>query len=192
MTSDGLSVLAQYAEDGTLGATLYSDFVKNVAAKPKTVSRYTMPIQILKEEGGSLSGTRTVAPVLTSYESSSAVQNGTTIGKGSYNLMTISREMRVVDNEYYFSYVLVSGSADFAASNYIYSNAFANADILSSTMSITGRERTLANIKYKVFDDTDLEITTAQANNWTLALVLVLPAVMAATGLVIYVRRKHS
>lgn len=192
MTSDGLSVLAQYAEDGTLGATLYSDLVKNLSTPPKTVSRYTMPIEILWEDGGSLSGARTVAPVLTSYDSASAIQKGTQLGKGNYNLMTLSRETRVIDNEYYFSYVLVSGSADFAASNYIYSNAFANADILSSTMSITGRERTLANIKYKVFDDTDLEITTAQANNWTLALVLVLPAAAAVTGFVIWVRRKHS
>ncbi len=192
MTSDGLSVLAQYEEDGTLGASLYSDLVKNLSTPPKTVSRYTMPIEILWEDGGGLSGTRQVAPVLTSYDSASAVQNGTQIGKGSYNLMTLSRETRVIDNEYYFSYVLVSGSADFAASNYIYSNAFANADILSSTMSITGRERTLANITYKVFDDTDLEITTAQANNWTLALVLVMPAIAAVTGLVIWVRRKHS
>lgn len=191
MTSDGLAVLAQYSTD-TLGASLYSDLVDNLSTPPKTVSRYTMPIEILWEDGGSLSGTRQVSPVLTSYDSSSAVQNGTAVGKGSYNLMTLSRETRVIDNEYYFSYVLVSGSADFAASNYIYSNAYANADILSSTMSITGRERTLADIDYKVFDDTELEITTAQANNWTLALVTVLPVAAAVAGLVIWVRRKHS
>ena len=192
MTADGLSVLGQYAEADTLGSSLYGDIVKNLSTPPKTVSRYTMPIQILWEDGGSLSGARSVAPVLTSYESASAMQNGTSIGKGVYNLMTVSRETRVIDSEYYFSYVLVSGSADFAASNYIYSNAYANADILSSTMRITGRDRTLVDIKYEVFDDTDLEITTAQANNWTLAFVLVLPLAAAVTGLVIWVRRKHS
>lgn len=192
MTPDGLSVLAQYAEAGTLGSSLYGDIVKNLSTPPKTVSRYTMPIEILWEDGGSLSGSRNVAPVLTSYASASAMKDGVHQGKGVYNLMTLSQETRVIDNEYYYSYVLVSGSADFAAANYIYSNAFANADILSSAMRITGRDVTLADLTYKVFDDTDLEITTAQANNWTLALVLVLPVAAAAVGFVIWVRRKHS
>ena len=68
----------------------------------------------------------------------------------------------------------------------------ANADILSAAMKATGRDKILANIKFKVFDDTSLDITTAQANDWTVTCVLLLPAVASVTGLVIWVRRKHS
>jgi len=194
VSSDGLSVVAQYAAADSLGGSLYSAITKNLATPPKTISRYTMPIEILWPEGqgGSLSGARMVAPVITSYDSSVIMKDGEQVGKGSYNLMTISREMRTIENEQYYSYVIVSGSTNFANSNYVFSNAYANSDILSSAMRITGRDKILADIDYKVFDDTDLDITTAEANQWTLVLTTVLPIAAAITGLVIWVRRKHS
>ena len=130
--------------------------------------------------------------MLKSYETAPALQNNPVVDKGVFNLMTISQETRVIDNEYYSSYVIVSGSTNFANSSYLFSNAYANADILSAAMKATGRDKILANIEFKVFDDTSLDITTAQANDWTLANVLVLPAAAAVCGLVIWVRRKHS
>jgi len=191
VSTDGLSVVAKYDTE-TLGSSIYKDLTNNLDTMPKTISRYTMPIEILWEEGGSLSGTRTVSPVITSYESAQAVQNNEVVERGEFNLMTISQESRIIDNEYYYSYVIVSGSSNFANANYVLSNAYANADILSAAMKATGRDKILANIEFKVFDDTSLDITTAQANDWTVASVLVLPAVAAAAGLVIWVRRKHS
>ena len=73
----------------------------------------------------------------------------------------------------------------------LYNNRTAS-KIDSAAMKATGRDKILANIEFKVFDDTSLDITTAQANDWTVASVLVLPAIAAAAGLVIWVRRKHS
>ncbi|MBE6559896.1 MAG: hypothetical protein E7662_02120 [Ruminococcaceae bacterium] len=191
VSTDGLSVVAKYDTE-TLGSSIYKDLTSNLATMPKTISRYTMPIEILWEEGGNLSGSRHVSPVLKSYETAQAVKNNEVVGKGEYNLMTISQESRIINNEYYNSYVIVSGSSNFANSSYIFSNAYANADILSAAMKATGRDKILANIDFKVFDDTSLDITTAQANDWTVASVLVLPAIAAVCGLVIWVRRKHS
>ena len=59
-------------------------------------------------------------------------------------------------------------------------------------MRSSGRDRTLADITYKVFDDTTLTLTTAQATNWTVALVTVLPVFVAVCGLVVFIRRKHA
>lgn len=191
ISTDGLSVVAKYDKE-TLGSSIYKDLTDNLITLPKTISRYTMPLEILWTEGGSLSGSRDVSPVITSHETAEAVQNNTVMDKGEFNLMTISRETVIKDNEYYYSYVIVSGSSNFANSNYILSNAYANADILSAAMKATGRDKILADIKFKVFDDTSLDITTAQANDWTVTCVLLLPAVAAVTGLVIWVRRKHS
>lgn len=191
ISSDGLSVVAEYDKE-TLGSSIYKDLTDNLDTMPKTISRYTMPIDILWEEGGGLSGSRDVSPVITSYDTAAALKDGETVGHGKYNLMTISRETRIIDNEYFYSYVIVSGSANFANSNYILSNAYANADILSAAMRATGRDKILANIAYKVFDKTTLDITTAQSNDWSVALVTVLPAIAAAAGLVVWVRRKHS
>ena len=191
ISTDGLSVVAQYDKE-TLGSSIYKDLTDNLDTLPKTISRYTMPIEILWEEGGGLSGSRMVSPVITSYDTSRAMRNNETVGRGSYNLMTISRETRIIDNEYYYTYVIVSGSANFANSNYLLSNAYANADIISAAMKATGRDKILADIEFKVFDKTKLDITTAQSNHWSVALVTVLPAAAAVVGLVIWVRRKNS
>ena len=45
---------------------------------------------------------------------------------------------------------------------------------------------------YKVLDDTSLDITTAQANNWTVALTAVVPVIIAVCGVAVWVRRKNS
>lgn len=191
VSADGLSVVAEYDKE-TLGSSIYADLTKNLDTMPKTISRYTMPIEILWKEGGGLSGSRDVSPVITSYDTSRAMKNNVRVGGGKYNLMTISRETRIIDNEYYYAYVIVSGSSNFANANYILSNAYANSDILAAAMKATGREKVLANIDFKVFDDTKLDITTAQANHWTLVWLLVLPAACAVVGVVVRVRRKHS
>ncbi len=191
VSTDGQSIVAAYDVD-TLGASLYKDITSNLVTPPKTVSRYTTPIEILWENGGDLSGSREVSPILQSYDTAVAVQNGEEIGTGIYNLMTVSRELRLLNNDYYSAYVVAIGSPDFAAANYLFSNAYANNDILSAIMRATGRDKILADIPFKPFDDTELTITTAQANNWTVALVTVLPLVTAVCGLVIWVRRKHS
>ena len=37
-----------------------------------------------------------------------------------------------------------------------------------------------------------MDITTAEANDWTVAMTLVFPVIASITGLVIWVRRKHA
>lgn len=191
ISTDGLSVVAKY-DTTTLGSSIYKDLTRNLDTLPKTISRYSMPIQILWEEGGSVSGSRDVSSILTTYDTAEAIYDGAVADEGTFHLLTLSRESRIINNEEYYSFVVVSGSSAFADSKYLLSNAYANSDILTSTMKATGREKVLADIDFKVFDDTTLDITTAQANDWTVAMTVVLPVIAAVTGLVIWVRRKHA
>ena len=191
ISTDGLSVVAKY-DTTTLGSSIYKDLTRNLDTLPKTISRYSMPIQILWEEGGSVSGSRDVSTILTTYDTAETIYDGAVTEEGSFHLLTLSRESRIINNEEYYSFVVVSGSSAFADSKYLLSNAYANSDILTSTMKATGREKVLADIDFKVFDDTTLDITTAQANDWTVAMTVVLPVIAAVTGLVIWVRRKHA
>ena len=191
ISTDGLSVVAKY-DTTTLGSSIYKDLTYNLDTLPKTISRYSMPIQILWEEGGSVSGSRDVSTILTTYDTAETIYDGAVTDEGTFNLLTLSRESRIINNEEYYSFVVVSGSSAFADSKYLLSNAYANSDILTSTMKATGREKVLADIEFKVFDDTTLDITTAQANDWTVAMTLVFPVIAAVTGLVIWVRRKHA
>ncbi len=190
MSTDGCKIVAEYQRD-TLGGSIYSD-LNDLATPPKTVVYKSAPIDILWEEGGGLSGSRTVSPVLKSYDTSVLVKDGMTGEQGSYNLMVISRESRIVDNEYYYSYVIAAGSPTFASKANLDSNAYANDDVLSAAMKAVGRERVLAVLTLKPFDKDEITVTTAEANRWTVAMTTVIPAVFAVVGLVVITRRKHT
>lgn len=190
MSVDGYSVVAEYQPD-TLGGSIYND-LNNLATPPKSIIRKSSPINILWESGGGLSGSRDVSAVLKSYDTAELMVNGKAEETGSYNLMTVSRETVIVNNEYYYSYVIAAGSPTFAGSNYVVSNSYANEDILSAAMKAVGRERVLAELDYKPFDKDDITVTTAEANDWTVAMTLVLPALFVVCGLVVTTRRKHS
>lgn len=190
MSVDGYSVIAEY-QKGTLGAGLYTT-LNELATPPKTIIRSAAPIEILWESGGGVNATRQVSPVLKSYNTSELMKNGLSSETGSYNLATISRETVIVDNEYYYSHVMAFGSPSFVSSNYLHSNSFANEDIVSAAMKAIGRERVLAVIERKPFDDNDITITTAEANRLTVIMTLAIPAVIALAGAVVIIRRKHS
>ena len=191
ISTDGRSLVAKYADEGTFGASLYLD-IATLDTMPKTILKNAMPINILWEENSELNGTIQVAPVLLSNDSAKSLSNGVEEKLGSVPLMTISRDITISENEYYYSYVLACGSADYVNSNYLTSNTYANADILYNTIRLTGRERILADIEYKVLDDTELDITTAQANKWTVALTVTLPVIIAVTGVAVWIRRKNA
>lgn len=189
VSTDGTSLVAQYTKD-TLGASLYTD-ISNLGTMPKTIIKYAMPIQILFTEGGGLTGSRQVSPVLLSSATAEVIQGGTVVSTGKQeNLMTISREIRIIDNDYYYSYVIACGSSSYG--NYIVSNTYANKDILYSAMRAVGKEKVPADLRFKVFQTYDLDITTAAANQWTLVLTLALPIVIGLCGTVIYIRRKNA
>ncbi len=190
MSVDNYSIVAAYQPD-TLGGSLYRD-LNFLTTPPKAIISKSSPINVLWEKGGGLSGTRVVSPVLTSYDSAELVVNGQAEGTGAQNLVTITRETVIEQNEYYYSYVFAFGSPTFANNNYILSNAYANEDILSSALMAAGRERVLAQLERKPFDKDEITVTTKEANDWTVAMTLVLPVIIGACGLVVITRRKHS
>lgn len=190
MTVDGYGIVTEYQSD-TLGASIYSELSK-LSTPPKAMIYKSMPIDILWESGGDLSGSRDVSAVLKSHDTSELVVDGEVTEVGSYNVMTISRETRIVDNEYYYSYVIASGSPTFSDGAYVVSNAYANKDVLSAAMKAVGRERVLAVLDFKPFDDDDITITTDEANHWTAAMTLVIPVIVAACGIYVVTRRKHA
>ena len=191
ISTDGRSLVAKYSSEATLGASLYTD-IASLDTMPKTILKNAMPLNILWEENSQLNGTIEVSSVLLSNSTAKSLSEGVEKDLGSVPLMTISRDTTIYDNDYYYSYVLACGSADYVNSSYLTSNTYANADILYNTIRLTGRERILADIDYKVLDDTELDITTAQANNWTVALTVTLPVIIAVAGVAVCIRRKNA
>ena len=136
---------------------------------------------------------RYVSSVLTTTKSAEAYPSdgvGDPV-RGQFDLMTIVRETRYVDNEECYSYVLACGSADFANSTYMAQRQYGNSDILYAAMNAFGKDNVPIDIDFKVLDDIGLSISTEQANGWTIAIVAVVPVIMLIWGTYVYIRRKH-
>lgn len=194
---NGATILAEYEESG-LGASIYNDLSQNLDTMPRTLSKNSMPVNILWEEDPGESGTKQVFSVLSSYSSAELIRDGETESVGSRSLMTISRDKIIVNNEnsinadYIYSYVFACGSPSFVSGDYLGSNSYGNSDIIYAAMRAVGRENLLVDLKYKPFDNTTLSITTAQASRWTVVFAVIPPAIIAISGIVIRIKRKNT
>ncbi len=209
ITSNGYSVVAEYNRDEVLGASLVSD-IASTDSPPKTIFEYAAPILIsdlystvldpeTQTPVGSYSyygnnASRDISPVFRSSADALLTKDGNvTDSRGGYNLMVVTKESRLIDNQEYSSYVLCTATADFASEKYINSNVYANRDILYSAFKLMGRDFIPADIDFKVLEKYDIEdMTTAQANRWTAALIFTLPVIILAAGAVICIRRRYK
>jgi len=193
---DGLLLSADYPTD-TAGSGLHSE-LRKYNTVPKTFVNYARPITVLWDvDGSSMTDSvskRDASAVLTASSTATAysTDNETTLElNGTLNLMTISRELQYINDQPHYSYVLVTGSTDFALDDYLHSKSYANSEILYSAMRFMGKETVPTNINHKEFTNESLTITTKAANNWTLFISVVVPSIVLCIGLVIQIRRRH-
>ncbi len=186
---DGTAIVSEYSTEETMGASLHSS-LRSLESVPKTILRYARPIEISKTAANS---GKNVSVVL--YSSDDAQAYSTTddavVQTGDIPLMVLSTEMRYVDNEDMYTYVVACGTSQFGDATYLQSNSYGNKDIMFSLMKALGREKVPAEIDFKVFDDYSLDITTAESTRWTVIFTLVIPMIAAVGGIVVYVRRRH-
>ena len=118
--------------------------------------------------------------------------DGDLVETGQYPLIVLSRETRYIDNTPHYSYVFACGSQYLTASDYLGRKAYGNSDIVYAMMRAMGKIQVPVDLDFKVFDDESLDITTAEATNWTVFLTAVIPAVFLIAGIVVWIRRKHA
>ena len=194
MTVDGVSILAKYGSSDSFGASLYSK-LRNFDGMPRSIIRKAMPVDVLWDSDSTMSGTRTVSPMLMSYDTSELIDNetGETAESGKeYPLLTVTLESRIIDNNHYYSYVMAAGSPSFASNNYLVSGAYGNSDVIFSAMKLIGRDSVLADLPFRPFDDTSSKATTAQSTTMTFELTFIIPVVIALVGTAVIIRRRHS
>lgn len=210
VSTDGYAVVGVYNTEKVLGSSLVAE-IAGTDSPPKTIFEYTAPITFSDLYSPELSAdsetpvptgayayygsnaSRDVSAVIRSSEDALAMRDGQPVdGNGSYNLMVVSRETRVINNEAFSSYVLCSATADFTNDEYIKSNVYANKDILYAAFKQMGRDFIPADLDLKVLPsyNTIEDMTTAQANRWTAALILALPLAVLAVGAAVVLRRK--
>ena len=130
--------------------------------------------------------------LLQTYNTAQTIKNGGEIIKeGSVPLLGVtSINWEVNSGER--SYVVALGSADFLSAEY--ESSCANRNIMLELLRLMWENNIYYdNIDYKSFDDTSLtNVSTAAANAWTIACVVVIPAAIGICGVIVYVRRRHS
>ena len=170
-----------------LGASLVSSMT-NTGTPPKTVVKYASPINRLWD---SKDGRMTSTVLYTSSNAEKYV-DGTKVETGKYPLIVLSRESRYIDNTPHYSYVFACGSQYLASTDYVGRGAYGNSDIVYAMMRTMGKKQVPVDLKFKVFDDESLDITTQEATNWTIFLTAVIPAGFLVAGVVVWLRRKHA
>ena len=214
---DGNAVVGEYCTDDTLASNLI-DEIATLASRPKVIFNDAGTISIAptfneqraedKENqtglgaptGSFVSGVssdmRDISPVFkTSKSALSFVWSGDTgagLSADSKNLMTISRQIKVVDNDYFYSYVLACGTVAFDDAEWTNSNVYANKDVIYAALKQFGRENVPSGIDFKEYAKYDIEdMTTAEADRATILLISVIPTIFAIAGVVVCIRRKY-
>lgn len=213
LTEDGMTIVGSYATYG-LGASLHSDM--RTTYPPKVIFKNAMGISYSDtyseawyedEEDTNYKFSygayykdgvsRAMYDVFLAPTTANAVVDTSVVDKASetdpFRIMTLSRESRMVDNQNEdYSYVLACGSTDFLSSTLLLSNTYGNTDLMLSALRATGREFIPVGLDLKPFASTDIEtLTTAQANRYTIILILLPTLVTAAAGIYVLVRRKY-
>ena len=188
LDTTGLALNAQYFVSNGAGDELTAS-IRNLPSAPRTIVPRAEPIKILD-----LTTDVSVSPVLQSADT--AVQynstDGTAISQGVFNLLVLAQRTQYVNNEPKSSLVLACGSVDFLDSSALLSNSYGNSDILLNSMRIMANRKVTTDIQWKEFDTTALSMTLEEQNTWTLLCLLLLPVVVSALGIAVWLRRRHS
>ncbi|MBE6573806.1 MAG: hypothetical protein E7652_05370 [Ruminococcaceae bacterium] len=189
---DYKSVIAKYSEEGQGGSLVKK--LREAENPPKTIVDDPTAIEILWKTG--VDGENSVSNVLTTYDTAvarSAKDNSIKRSGEEISLMTLSMsDVQDSEGTHYYNYVLAAGTSSFVDSEYINSNAYANADVIFETMRAFGVESVPIDLNFKVFDSRKLEnLTYGQANTWTVIFTAGIPVLFLGTGLIIRMRRKH-
>ena len=82
-------------------------------------------------------------------------------------------------------------SANMLNSNVDYTVGGANSNLLLNALNWMGDQEESISIRSKSMDEATLTVPSASYNFWSVMMIGILPALLIAVGIFIYVRRKH-
>lgn len=204
----GECIVAEYATEGTIAASLHKELSK-ADAPPKTIVASARPIEVAKfytegktetgastntyEYDGANNTYREMSTVLLAPSTAVLTENGETVNTdGGYKLLTITRELNQTGNDLFFGYVMAAGTTELTSSDYLESNTYGNRDLMYYAFRVMGKEKVPAEIEFKVFANTKLEnMTASESVRTAVMLITILPVAATVCGIVIITRRKY-
>ncbi len=187
LSADGHSIISLYNTDSEAHpyATEITRRITERSSSGRTIMSSTTPLYLATNAPSA------VSPILQSSERARAMSGENVISTGKHTLMAISTKMEYVNNFEKFSHVIVSGSTDFFHSDIAYSST-ANADLVYSILRLVGTEKVPIDIETKPFSDQSIaSIGMATFKSTLVRLAVVLPLIVLAAGIYVYIRRRR-
>lgn len=129
----------------------------------------------------------------TSYLRSLSSTGDEAVGdKGENNIITLSTRQRAEQLDVYESNVLVIGSCYMSDPSILTNtSAYNNANVLLNTVNtMTGKESSFV-IPQKNLEEATLALTSSQGNGIRVIVVYIIPLVVIAIGVIVFIRRKN-
>ena len=171
------------ANDGGLGGDITAAVSKS--GIDRTMFYYTTPINMHKNEKVDVSKV-----YMTSADAVCTSENNTVAAK-NVPIMTLSKSFKIQNNAEVSSNVLVCGSSRFL--DFLdMSGGYSNADIIKSTLAVMGDESVVTGIDYKVVEDSAIDVSREDFKTETIKLSAIVPLIIAALGVAVYIIRKKA
>ncbi len=157
---------------------------------PRSLSINSAPIRILKTEQSETEG---VEAVLASSDNSYVeivTEEGTKRETGPFNLMAISTRFTYLDNTETYGHVMLIGSENFTETN-AFREQFGNTDIVYNMIRLLSDEHITMETHYKVIEDYAIDMDKGSVYFYGVVTVAVIPLMVFALGIVVYIKRKH-
>lgn len=150
-------------------SSIYAD-ITALSSPPKTVFESCAPVSVLWQ-GGISSSNSAGRKVETLFSTTSAAQavdrEGNTVTSGTFPLMTMTTESRMINNVYYTAYVFVCGTTLYHAADYFSENVYGNGEVFQS--ALRGAARTTASVadalEFKYYESADFTTTDDATQN---------------------------
>ncbi len=194
LTPDGTSVIADYPISNEFGPSLHYG-LRQRDSQPYTVINH--PLSITNDwtdetdDGYPTKGKLEYSPVLYSYNGS-RLKIGESERKGAFAVASLVRRIDYdrVTQQQLTTYMFVT-SAGYAAEEYLQSNAYGNKDIIYQLAVQMGKKLVPMDIDFKVFESTELTLSTAKGYALTVVVSAVIPLIIVTVGAVVYYKRKR-
>ena len=180
----GLYFIGTASDPSTSGGRIHSAITSS--GVQATVFANASPLDITFSEKGE----REVSAVYVTSGGASIYRDGKLDENASAPVMTLSTYTKIYDGVERRANVLVCGSVEYL--NYVSVQSYANADVLKSAFSAMGNKSVVTGIGYKVLDDTAITVSQDDFKKYMVLLSTVVPVIIAAVGIFVYMKRKKA
>lgn len=190
---NSLALITRYVDeeagDGQTDLTRFHSRLSGADNPIKTISFYTVPLEILPVTDVSHS----VGAILATYYTASIPETENKNVSVPVLVAASRREFNEETGETDTNYLIVGGSTYLAGDVFLgtYRNTYGNTEIMKSIVSEITDETMILDVNYKVYNDRALTIDNKTSQNWLITLIVALPAVVLLAAFLVFLKRRH-